>query len=97
VQVKVENISKETNPINIWDFEIVDNAGITYKADSQSVMYSSYNKLSNPGDNYPPNVPAEIGLLFDVNPNATGLQLHLVQADAWVDLGGSSVPATTTP
>lgn len=86
VHVQVENIGKQTYPINSWDFEIVDANKIIFKADSQSIMYSSFKKLDKPMDNYPPGVPAEIGLLFDVNPNATGLRLHLTQADAYVDL-----------
>lgn len=87
VHVKLENVGKETALINTWDFEVKDAAGITYKADTDSVSYSSYNKLSKPMDNYPPGVPAEIGLVFDVNPSAKGLKLWLVQAKAFVELG----------
>jgi hypothetical protein len=74
VHVRVLNISKETLPINTWDFEVKDAKGITYKADLNSITYSSYKNLSKPMDNYPPGVPAEIALIFDVNPEATGLK-----------------------
>lgn len=86
VQIKVTNIGKESFPINAWDFEVKDADGITYKDDT-STMYSKFLKLSAIGDTYPPNVPAEIAVLFDVNPAAKGLQLNLVQAKTAVDLG----------
>ena len=88
VQIKIQNIGKQTYPINAWDFEIKDDGGITYKADSvTSSEYASFNKLSKPSDNYPPGVPAEIGVVFDINPEAKGLKLNLVQAKQMIDLG----------
>jgi hypothetical protein len=88
VQVKLKNVGKESYPINAHDFEIHDSEGITYKPDAiNSTLYSSNLKLSTIGDNFPPGVDAEIALLTDVNPQATGLKLWLVQARTFIDLG----------
>ena len=88
VHIKLQNVGNQTHPINAWDFEVKDDAGITYKADAMvSMQYSDFSKLSKPMDNYPPGVPAEIGVAFDINPAAKGLKLNLVQAKTLVDLG----------
>jgi hypothetical protein len=87
VHIKIQNIGKETYPINAWDFEIKDDAGVTYKsAWTDSVNYSAYNKLSKPSDQYPPGVAVVMGILFDVNPQGQGLKLNLVQAKQMIDL-----------
>lgn len=86
VHVKLENIGKRTYTLNTWDFE-VKSGDITFEAASDSISYSSFNNLSKSMDDYPPGVPAEIGLLFDVNPEAKGLTLWLVQAKVAIDLG----------
>jgi hypothetical protein len=88
VQVKLKNIGKESYPINAHDFEIRDSAGVTYKRDGfNSALYSGSLKLSKLGDTFPPGVEAEVALLTDVNPDATGLRLWLVQARTAIDLG----------
>ncbi len=88
VQVRVTNIGTKTYSLHTWDFEINDEAGHTYEAANESRAYSSLNGLSKPGDDYPPNVEAEIGLIFDVDPNAAGLKLNLAQAETLIDLEG---------
>lgn len=94
VQIKVQDIGRQTYTLNGWDFELRDSNGITYKTDDmQSDRYSEDKKLSNPGDSFPPGVPAEIGLVFDTNPAASGLKLHIMQADRLVDLGIGATPA----
>jgi len=86
INVQVENIGKQTYAINTWDFEVRDGGGVVYKAASESGMYARSLKLSSTGEDFPPGVPAELILLFDVNPAATGLKLNLVQAKVLVDL-----------
>ena len=44
-------------------------------------------KLVPLGDQLPPGVEVESAVLFDVNPQATGLQVWIVQARTSVDLG----------
>lgn len=87
VTLGIQNVGKETYPVNAWDFEVQDGSGVKYKtALMESSTYSGYLGLSKVGDNYPPGVPAAMALLFDINPNATGLKLNLVQAKTMVAL-----------
>ena len=85
--IKLKNVGNQTYPINAHDFEVKDSQDITYKADIvQSGSYSRHNKLSSPGENFPPGVEAELGLLTDVNPAATELRPWIVQAKVFVNL-----------
>ena len=86
VHLKLTNVGKETYGINTWDFEVHDSQGIKYKTSYESTSYSNSEKLSAPMDQYPPNVGAEIGLLFDLDPAARGLKLYLVQSQSYIDL-----------
>jgi hypothetical protein len=87
VRVQLTNIAKENYPINTHDFELRDADGIVYKADGvESSYYSDANKLSDLGDRFPPGVPAEVAVITDINPQAKGLQLWLVQPKRLVAL-----------
>jgi hypothetical protein len=87
VHVRVENTGDQSYAIRLDDFVINDSAGFAYRADEASMSYSESNKLAKPGDTARPGVAAEIGLLFDVDPVATGLQLYFVQARKATPLG----------
>ena len=88
VHLKLKNIGKQTYPINAHDFEVKDVQGITFKADTvTSGTYNRNLKLVPLGDQLPPGVEVESAVLFDVNPQTTGLQLWLVQARMTIDFG----------
>lgn len=87
VRIRLKNISRQSYPIHAHDFELRDGAGVTYKPDVMtSGMVSRHLKLSALGEQFPPGVDAETVLLADVNPDANGLRLWLVQARTSVDL-----------
>lgn len=90
IDIDLKNIGKENFGLNTHDFGLVDDAGVKYdhsSASGASSSFQEYQKLSKLGDQYPPGVPLQSALVFDINPAARGLKLDLKQAKTLVDLG----------
>jgi hypothetical protein len=90
VYMTLKNIGKQNFGINTWDFELRDASDIKYDTSTDfgtTAMFLSYKKLSNLGEQYPPGVPVNTALIFDIAPDAKGLKLVLKQARTSVDLG----------
>ena len=76
------------------DFELRDASGVKYKNAVVGVAGNEWAKANGLKDGVlglstgqvPPGVPVKYALLFDVNPQATGLKLWLVQARVEVPL-----------
>jgi len=83
----LKNIGKRNFSINIWDFELHDDAEVKYDPSSEGLSFVRYRKLTPLGDQFVPALSANTALVFDVNPNAKGLKLYLEQAKASIDLG----------
>lgn len=85
----LQNISKQNYPINAHDFELRDDGGVKYTTSSQIEAFSflRYKKLGALGEQFPPGVPVNTAVVFDVSPEAKGLKLWLSQESVLVDLG----------
>jgi Domain of unknown function (DUF4352) len=88
LQVRVENVGGDAALLRAADLPLRDAGGHTYSADEQtSVYYSAFRRLSKPTGSYPPRIPVEVGLVYDVPVDANGLQLDAAQARRTIDLG----------
>jgi hypothetical protein len=86
----LKNVGNQNFGINSFDFELLDGSGVKSKVTDQfSGMTIWLDKLGlKPlGGQIPPGVSINTALLFDVNPDAKGFNLNLVQARRSVDLG----------
>lgn len=85
----LQNIAKQNYPINAHDFELRDDGGVKYTSSSQLEAFSflRFKKLGALGEQFPPGVPVNTAVVFDVAPDAKGLKLWLVQESILVDLG----------
>jgi hypothetical protein len=52
-----------------------------------STYYSAVHRLATPAGVYPPHVAVDVGLVFDVDPAATGWQLQIAGAPQRVARG----------
>jgi hypothetical protein len=87
VHVRVENTGAVALQLNLADFELNDQAGATYKLGNESIHYSEWNKLARADSEFAPKMAAEVGLIFDVGPEAKGFRLALIKESRQVDLG----------
>ncbi|MFN8539466.1 MAG: DUF4352 domain-containing protein [Thermomicrobiales bacterium] len=77
VTITLTNIGKENFGINTRDFAIRDGAGNAYKHSNEWIALSQPERLATP----PPTIARSPGLtnsvllVFDINPNATNLEL----------------------
>lgn len=86
----LKNVGTQNFGINFFDFELQDSSGIKSKVTDQfSGMTIWLDKLGlkSLGSQIPPGISFDTALLFDVNPDAKGFTLNLVQARRSVDLG----------
>lgn len=83
VSMTLQNVGKQNHPINTFDFQLVDSAGTKYDTSSKIEVFSfvRYVKLTALGEQFPPGIDVKTALVFDVNPNATGLKVVLKQAN----------------
>jgi hypothetical protein len=88
LHVRVENVGRDAAALRAADLPLRDAGGHTYSADERtSVYYSAFHRFSKPAGSYPPRIPVEVGLVYDVRPDAAGLQLDVAQAGRTIDLG----------
>lgn len=90
VYMTLKNVGKENFPINTSDFNLADGAGIQSKTTDHFFEMNEWvkgKKLQPLGQQIPPGVSFDTAILFDVNPQATGFKLNLVQARTAVALG----------
>jgi hypothetical protein len=88
LHVHAENVGSARAPLQAMDFQVRDAAGTVYPVDERlSAYYSAFHRLSTPAGTYPPHVAVEVGLVFDVDPAATGWQLQIAGAPQAVALG----------
>ena len=83
VSLTLKNIGKQNFPINGFDFNVTDAAGIKYDPSTklEASMFVSHAKLTNLGAQFPPGVEVKTALVFDVSPDAKSLKLVLKQAN----------------
>lgn len=78
VTITLTNIGKENFGINTWDFAIRDGAGNAYKHSNEWIALSQPERLGYASANnrqIPPGLTNSVLLVFDINPNATNLEL----------------------
>jgi hypothetical protein len=81
LDVQVENVSDQPQIVHAADFQIVDGQGHTFPADEiGSATYSLRNRFARFGGQFPVGMGAPLGVVFDVEPDATPLRLLLPQA-----------------
>lgn len=88
VYLTLKNTGRENFEINDHDFELRDGSGVKYTTSRQSDLYGfrRAKKLAALGEQFPPGVPANTAVVFDIAPDAVGLKLWLVQEKAAIDL-----------
>ena len=91
VYLTLTNRGNQNFGIGTQDFALTDAGGVTYGGDTTTgFSYADFQKISKLGfgDQYPPGVPVNTLIMFDINPAATGLKLALKQASGTtIDLG----------
>ena len=89
VHVRVKYSDTDSYEVVENDFSLRDSNGAAYSpAWPGSSSYSNnqgFNQFKF--DKFPPGTAGEFGLLFDINPDATGLKLHCEQVKQMIDLG----------
>jgi hypothetical protein len=81
LEVQVENVSQQAQIVHAADFQIVDAQGHVFPADEiGSATYSLRNRLARFGGEFRVGMSAPLGVVFDVEPEATPLRLSLPQA-----------------
>ena len=86
----LKNVGTQNFGINSFDFELQDSAGVKSKVTDQfsgMTIWLEKLGLKSLGSQIPPGVSVDTALLFDVNPDAKGFRLNLVQARRFIDLG----------
>jgi hypothetical protein len=93
VVVEVVNRGKENFGLHAWDFELLDGTGVKYRPDqsstwawSQALPGRRLGAIGLDSAQMPPGVSGTYVVVFDVAPDAQGLQLRLVQAGKHVPL-----------
>jgi hypothetical protein len=82
VGVDLENIGGENFGVNRWDFEVHDSEGRVYRHTDEwaALQYpDTRGALAASNRQIPPGTTAPLILVFDINPDATGLQLVFAQ------------------
>ena len=86
IYLTLKNLGKQNYSINSWDFELRDDNDAKYQTARDMLMIVRQMKLASLGDQFVPGLSIQTALIFDVNPDATGLKLYLDQARAAIDL-----------
>lgn len=83
VSLTLTNIGSQNFPINTFDFQATDAGGVKYDTSTKLEIFSyvRYQRLTSLGEQFPPGVAVKTALVFDINPEATGLKLVLKQAN----------------
>ncbi|HLG69933.1 MAG TPA: DUF4352 domain-containing protein [Chloroflexota bacterium] len=90
VYMTLKNVGKQNFGINDFDFELQDSAGTKSKVTDKIVEMNAWLEktgLKPLGGQIPPGVSIDTALLFDINPDAKGFKLNLIQARQSFDLG----------
>lgn len=82
VSLTLKNIGDRNFPINDHDFHVTA-AGVKYDPTTKFEAYSfvSYVKLRHLGEQFPPGLPVNTAILFDLAPGTKDLKLVLEQAN----------------
>ena len=84
VTLALTNAGLESSRVNPWDFEVRDSAGNTHKhaTDPAALAYPGSRGAHVAGERQvPPGAAIDLVLVFDIGPDATGLQLVFTQGD----------------
>jgi hypothetical protein len=91
INASLKNTGKENFGFNTWDFEVRDSAGNLYKHSTELAALSypdTKGAKSASNQQVPPGVAVSVILVFDINPEAKGLQLVFKQdQNPRIDLG----------
>jgi hypothetical protein len=89
VPIQLVNLGKTNFSINSWDFHLYADNDVQYATDIET-DYLCWNLEDKGcvalGDAIPPGISVVTVLVFDINPNAKGLRLHLDQPNIDIDL-----------
>jgi Domain of unknown function (DUF4352) len=101
VYLTLKNVGSQNYAINEWDFELrVASPPSTYQVTDESVGMSLWlerNGLQSLGKQIPPGVSFNTALLFDVAPASSGMALHILMGNIYIDLesGASTTGAAS--
>ena len=85
----LKNVGKSNYTNNPFNWQLTDDAGIRYDTSDESATYSflRFKNLVSLGDQFPPGLELNSAVIYDINPSAKGLKLHLNDVDTDVLLG----------
>lgn len=87
LEVQVENVSEQAQTVHAADFQIVDGNGRIIPADEiGSATYSLRNRFARFGGQFRAGMGAPLGVVFDVDPDATPLRLSLPRVPGAITL-----------
>jgi hypothetical protein len=81
VYMTLKNIGNQNLGLDARDVKLQDAGGTDYTTSNldQAASFIRFSKLANFGDPFPPGIPLNAVLIFDLAPTANGLQLYVEQ------------------